>query len=292
MKEKLSEISLKFFGWVPKKIPELLKPLEFILPRSGITIHPKNYLSIISFISFLSSIISLVIVILLTQSFFKPAILMEILFIVFIPFLVGIITFLIGFFYPYQLASSRARSIETNLPFGIAHMGAIAASGVPPQAIFKLLASFEEYEAFSDEMKKIVRNIEVFGMDPVTAMKEVAKRTPSEKLKQLLFGLASTIESGGDLKTYLKNAGEQTLFTWKIRRQKYLQRLSTYAEFYTGLVIAAPLYMISIFSIMNVIQPTIGTLDILTLMKFGVYLVIPLINIGFLVFLHMTKVEI
>jgi flagellar protein FlaJ len=171
-------------------------------------------------------------------------------------------------------------------------MGAIASSGVPPTAIFKLLAEFREYDVLAEEMEKITRNIEVFGLDPMTAMREVAKRTPSEKFKQLLLGLATTIEGGGDLKTYLKNAGEQSLFTWRTRRQKYLQQLSTYAEFYTGLLISAPLFLIALFSVMYMIQPQVAGFDILQLMKISVYLVIPSLNIAFLAFLQITQVEI
>ena len=140
-------------------------------------------------------------------------------------------------------------------------------------------------------MKKIVRNVEVFGLDPMSAMREVAKRTPSGKFKQLLLGLVSTIGSGGDLKTYLRNAGEQALFTWRMKREKYLQQLSAYAEFYTGLLIAAPLFIISLFSVMYMIQPQLGGMDILDLMKISTYLLVPALNLGFTLVLQLTQVE-
>jgi len=171
-------------------------------------------------------------------------------------------------------------------------MGAIASSGIPPSAVFKLLSKFKEYDVLAEEMEKIVTNIEVFGLDPVTAMKEVAKRTPSEKFKQILLGFASTIESGGSLKTYLKNMSEQTLFHWRMRREKYLQQLSTYAEFYTGILIAAPLFIISLFSIMNMIEPNLGGVGILQLMRLSIYLLIPILNFVFIFFLSATQVEI
>jgi flagellar protein FlaJ len=206
--------------------------------------------------------------------------------------LAAITVFIIGYFYPIQLAASRRAKIETNLPFVVAHMGAIASSGIPPSAVFKLLSKFKEYDVLAEEMEKIVTNIEVFGLDPVTAMKEVAKRTPSEKFKQILLGFASTIESGGSLKVYLKNMSEQTLFHWRMKREKYLQQLSTYAEFYTGILIAAPLFIISLFSIMNMIEPNLGGVGILQLMRLSIYLLIPILNIAFIFFLSATQVEI
>ncbi len=281
----------KLFGWIPKKYPEIMKPVKSTLPRSGIKKSPKNYVSDICLTTFIGYSISLLSVSLLVLIFLELNIFSMILSIIFIPLIISLVVFTIGMFYPYQKVLSRSRSIETDLPFAIAHMGSIAASGIPPSAIFKLLGEFEEYDVLAEEIKKIVRNIEVFGLDPMSAMREVANRTPSKKFKQLLLGLVSTIGGGGDLKTYLRISGEQALFTWRMRREKYLQQLSAYAEFYTGLLIAAPLFIISLFSVMYMIQPELGGFDILTLMKMSIYLLIPTLNIGFLVFLQTTQVE-
>ncbi|MDI6825711.1 MAG: type II secretion system F family protein [Candidatus Aenigmarchaeota archaeon] len=291
MLTKYRNFAVRLLGWVPDKYPDILRPVASTLPKSGIRIPPKNYVSAVCLTAFIGYIVTLITLSALVLTVLKLNIFLTTFFIVFIPLLVAVIIFIVGMFYPYQMVLSRRKSIETNLPFAISHMGSIASSGIPPQAIFKLLSEFKEYDVLADEMQKITRNIEVFGLDPMSALKEVSKRTPSDKFKQLLQGLITTMEGGGDLKTYLKNAGEQSLFTWRMKRQKYLQQLSTYAEFYTGILIASPLFLISLFSIMNMIQPQLGGFDILQLMKISVYLIIPTLNLGFLLFLHMTQVE-
>lgn len=291
MLEKYRSFAVKLVGWVSDKYPDIIKPVESTLPKSGIGIPPKNYVSAVVLTTLISYIISLIVFPLLVLTVLKLNIFLTTLSIVFIPFLVAIMIFIVGMFYPYQLVLSRKKSIETNLPFAISHMGSIASSGIPPQAVFKLLSEFKEYDVLAEEMQKITRNIEVFGLDPMTALREVAKRTPSDRFKQLLQGLTTTMEGGGDMKTYLKNAGEQSLFTWRMKRQKYLEQLSMYAEFYTGILIASPLFLISLFSIMNMIQPQLGGFEISELMKISVYLIIPALNLGFLLFLHMTQVE-
>lgn len=292
MLENYKKFAMSHFGWLSDRFPDALKLVESTLPKSGMAISPRDYISMVFFTCFIFYLASLVLTSILSILLLKLNILLSLFIVVFIPFLVAVITFIVAIFYPYQRLLSRRKSILTNLPFAITHMGAIASSGVPPQAIFKLMSEFKEYDALAEEMEKITRNIEVFGLDPISAMKEVGKRTPCEKFKQLLFGLASTIESGGDLKTYLKNAGEQSLFRWRMKRQKYLQQLSSYAEFYTGLLIAAPLFLIALLSVMHMIQPEIGGFDILQLMKISIYLIIPALNIGFLIFLQVTEVEI
>jgi flagellar protein FlaJ len=285
------KISEKYFDWITKKYPEILKLVDSTIPKSGLSIAPKNYVSFIFLSVFICYFASLAVTSTLFFVVFNFNVLISVLSAIFVPFVIAVSIFIVGIFYPYQRVLNRSASISTNLPFALSHMGAIASSGVPPTAIFKLLSEFKEYDVLADEMERIVRNIETFGLDPVTAMKEVAKRTPSEKFKQLLLGVSTTIESGGDLKTYLKNAGEQSLFIWRTKRQKYLQQLSAYAEFYTGLLIAAPLFLIALFSVMYMIQPQLAGFDILQLMQISIYLIVPSLNIAFLVFLQLTQVE-
>ncbi|MEM0473571.1 MAG: type II secretion system F family protein [Candidatus Aenigmatarchaeota archaeon] len=285
------QLSLKLFGFVPENYPELFKQLNSEFPKSGMKTPKKVYNSIVIMNSFIAFLLGLIIVFVF-KSFNEVNIFSFIVYLIFVPIIFFLIGFVVSYFYPIQKAVSRRANIEANLPFVVAHMGSIASSGIPPSAVFKLLAKFKEYGVLSDEMEKIVTNIEVFGLDPVTSMKEVAKRTPSEKFKQVLLGFASTIESGGSLKFYLKNMSEQTLFHWKIKREKYIQQLSTYAEFYTGILIAAPLFIISLFSVMNMIEPNLGGIGIFQLMKISIYVLIPILNIVFILFLSATQVEI
>ncbi len=285
-------ISIKHFSFVYDKYPEIFKPLELTIVKSGIALSVKNYASVVIFATLIAYIASLItLTSLIAFSIIKMNIFLLILSIIFIPVLIAVVTFIFGIFYPAQRVAHRKKDIETNLPFAVAHMGSVAASGIPPSVIFKMLAKFKEYGVLADEFGKIVRNMETFGMDPMSAMREVSKRTPSEKFRQLLLGFVSTIEGGGDLKLYLKNAGEQALFTWRIKRQKYIQQLSAYAEFYTGILIAAPLFIIALFSVMNMIQPQLGGFGILDLMKMSIYLLVPIVNVGFVIFLEITQVE-
>lgn len=288
----LKRIAIKNFDWVYDKYPDIFKPVDKDLIKSGMALSSKNYVSVVCLSAVIAYLVSLAVIVFLTiLPIFNFDIFILILSIVFIPVLIAMMTFVFGIFYPSQKVSQRRRDIETNLPFAIAHMGSIAASGISPSAIFGMLAEFKEYGVLAKEFKKITRNIELFGLDPISAMREVAKRTPSEKFRQLLLGFVTTMEGGGDLKLYLKNTGEQALFTWRIKRQKYIQQLSAYAEFYTGLLIAAPLFIIALFSVMNMIQPQLGGFSILELMKMSIYLLVPIVNVGFMLFLHITQVE-
>ena len=191
--------------------------------------------------------------------------------------------------YPFQIINNKKRSIEANIPFAINHMAAIASSGVPPYIMFKLLTDIKEYGEISRVYGEIVRNIDVFGMDTIVSIKEVADRSPSNELKQFLYSFVSTITTGGDLIRFLKNAARDALFDYRLKRERYLTTLATYADFYTAVLIAAPLFFISILSVMSMIGGQIFGMSIPTLMQMGVYILIPLLNISFLMFIHFTQ---
>lgn len=289
----LKILAANIFGSIVDKYANDLKSVKESLPLADIKVPFKLYVSWVLLLGIISFIISLAITIplLLSVSFGLPLI-TRILLMGFVPFAIGATTFLSLLFYPQQRMNERRKDIESNLPFALTHMGAVAESGVPPYVIFKLISEFEEYGEITKEMKKIMRNIESFGLDPLTAVKEVVKKSPSNDFKQTLMGFVTTTESGGNLKLYLRNAADQALFTWRIKREKFIQQLSMYAEFYTGVLIAAPLFLVSLFAVMALIQPNLGGFDIITLTRLSIYGLIPMINIVFLIFIRGIEMEI
>ena len=287
----LTGFATRIFGRIIDKYPNLFPHLKEDLLQAQIKLSFRSYVSLSFFISLITSLVS-VGGILIANAFLKFSFLTFLLYLTLIPPSSFLVTFLIFMFYPSFVSSSRRKDIEINLPFALMHMGAIAESGVPPYVIFRLISEFKEYGELAKEMKKIVRYIDVFGLDPLSAVKEVSSKTPSKKLRQILLGFVTTTESGGNVTVYLKNVGRQTLYEWRLKRERFIQQLSTYAEIYTALIIAGPLFMISLFAVLNLIQPTIAGFHMLDLTKIGVYGIIPLVNIGFLLFLKGVEVEI
>ncbi len=224
-----------------------------------------------------------------------------------LPILFGTMTFAGLYIYPSWKASKRRGNIKSNLPFALNHMSAVAGSGVPPSAMFGLLVNFEEYGEISTESRKIVTKVHAFGEDITTAIRDVAKETPSEDLEEIFYGTVSTIETGGSLQQFLEESADRALFDYRIERRKQIERLTTYASFYTALLVAAPLFLITILAILEVIggelfglpirstcgvigavlgECPIGVIDI------GAFFMIPIANAAFIIFLEVTQPEI
>ncbi len=283
-------LATSLFGWVVDKYPNIFTVVRDSLPKANIRITLKSYVSM-AFLSSALGYFGSLFALILSLGIMQVSPMMKVMFVIFIPVTVAVTCLIFVMFIPYQRVLTRRRNIETNLPFVLTHMGAVAESGIPPYLVFRLISQFKEYGEVAKEMEKIVRNVDRFGIDPLTAVKEVADRTPSDSLKQILLGFVTTTESGGDIKAFLKNAGTQALFHWRMKREKFLQQLSAYAEFYTGILIAAPLFIIALFAVMNMVQPTMGGYGILDLMKLSIYIIVPMVNGGFLLFLRGVEIE-
>ncbi len=207
----------------------------------------------------------------------------------------GIVTALIvlGAFYayPFLRIRQRKRGVDSNLPFGITHMSAVANAGVTPTEMFRLIAASKEYGEMGVELDRLTEYIDVFGYDLVTAIRSISSVTPSQALKEFLDGLLSTVETGGDLKQFLTQKAEESMLTYKLERQKYAEVVSTYSDIYTGLLIAAPLFFVASLSLVSMLGGKIGGFDIKSLMVFSTYIIIPIMNVLFIMFLEINQPE-
>lgn len=202
-----------------------------------------------------------------------------------VPMAVGLVIFGFMYLFPSQQAKRRKKKIDDNLPFALNHLGAIATSGIPPKSMFELLNTFDEYGGISEEAGEISRRVNVFGEDLTTALKQVADKSPSDDWSEVLYGIISTVETGGNLESYLQEKADEALFDYNMQREKEIEKLSTYASFYTAILIAAPVFLVVILAVMNLLGGNIGGFAIRDLMWLGVHVVIPVINALFVAFL-------
>ncbi len=209
-------------------------------------------------------------------------------FVIGVPIALSVVIFATMYFYPSKRANKRRKKIDENLPFALNHLGAIATSGISPVAMFELLDSFDEYGAISDEAGEISRRVNVFGEDLTTALRDVAEKSPSEDWEEVLYGIVSTVETGGSLKSYIQQKADEALFEYNMEREKEIKKLSTYASFYTAILIAAPVFLVVVLAVMNLLGGTIGGFAISDLMWLGIHVIIPLINGLFVIFLALS----
>lgn len=280
----------QLFSWLverTKKFPFFLRIRKALIATRSKTLY-SVYLARIFFFVFLSLIIGIIFL-------FIPISLPDNLLIIkfLFPIVLPIITFLTFYFNILQKESSYKFQIESNFIPLVSHMISLAESNINPYLIFKIISKFEdEYGAISKEFKEIITRVEVYGEDFISAIRGVASTSCSLLLQKFLNNIASIIESGGDLKNYLKITYDYLMFDWKIKREDFLQKLGTISEIYVGLVISAPLLLVSIIVVMAAIQANIGFISLTDLLKIFSYIILPFLNIIFLIIIKGIEVEI
>lgn len=271
-----------------KTHPEFYKKLFYSLRLSGIRMFSRTYVSILFLIPILSFIFGTLLGILI---FLNQGILSSLIRGLILGILIYILSTFLIYNYPKLLIGGRSRRIKNELPFVLMTMSAVAGSGAEPTSIFKLVLETGEYKEISGEIKKIINYVNLFGYDLITALRAVAKTTPSEDFKELLNGMVATIESGGDLKDYLKDKASDSMNTYRLQRKKYVQSLAIYSDVYTGVLIAAPLLFLVVLAIINVLGGTLFGLSLGVISTVGTYVVLPLLNIAFLIFVNIMQPE-
>jgi pilus assembly protein TadC len=204
-------------------------------------------------------------------------------------FVIPIITFLFMYFYPSLEKKALETKIELELPFATIHMAAISGSLIEPTKVFSIISSTKEYPNLEREFNKLLNEINVYGYDIVTALKNLAINCPSAKLSELFNGLATTITSGGDLYDFFDKRSQTLLFEYRLDKEKTTKSAETFMDIYISVVIAAPMIIMLLLMMMQISGLGMGlSTSMLTFLVVGGVVVI---NIFFLIFLQLKQPE-
>jgi len=204
-----------------------------------------------------------------------------------LPLIMGLMLFGMTFgvlqIIPALRVKNRASKLNEEIPHFIGYMSTLATSGLSLEGIFKAIAKEETDEDIVKDARFIVRNIDILGMDLITAIKDLIHRTPVGPYSELLDGAIVTVSTGGDLKEYFNATAKVQLEEKKMLLQRTTESLGSVAEIYTILLIVFPLLAVIMLSIMGIMSPSLGGFDLLTLMNILTFGVIPLSGILMLI---------
>lgn len=188
----------------------------------------------------------------------------------------GLLTFVITLVYPRTRMGGRKRKIDEDMAFVVGRMAVLSASGMTPENILKEIASDDNNEPLTVEFRKMVRDMNLLGMDFTQALAEERRRSPSAALNSFLDGMMSTASSGADIQQYLVKQGKALMSDKRLRSKSISESLGVVAEMYTTVLVVMPLILIILFAVMGVIAGSLGGISILTLIELVVYLMVPL----------------
>ena len=276
----------RLLGEKTNRLLPLFKDMDTGLHKSGIKVSFKPYVSLTILVTLVTTVSTLILVPPMLHLILQIPILPSVLFGIGSSLFSGALTVICFYLYPLYRADSIKRDVDNSMAFATGYLAILAGAGVPPDNMFRSLSRIPQKLAVVDVSKTVVRDVELFGADIITALENASKRTSSEKFKELLEGFIATIHSGGNLMSYLLHRSRQNMRFKRIALRKFSDTLGVLSEFYVTLLVAGPLIFVVMLAVMAMLGGSgFGILNPALLLMLLTYIGIPTGSIIFIIIL-------
>jgi flagellar protein FlaJ len=189
-----------------------------------------------------------------------------------------------------RTTSEEKDEIESELPFVVMLFTLLATSGVSLYESWKRLRNASLLPRFQKEADEVVRQVEVLGKDPLTAMYELTEKTGSRLYRDFLGGFISSIKSGGKVADYMQSK-LRTIFELRSKAMtRSTEKIATLVEGYSVMLI-----VILCVYILYVLLSSTASLELMAgisiptspiIAYLVIFLLMPLISIIFMLVAH------
>jgi len=239
--ENFVAIAVQYFGGLASKIQKKMPSVTEDLLMSSYFIAPEAFISLILFIAILSIPAAAAGV----AMYFVSGELAFLALIMAPPIILGI-----GLYLPKSSRSSRASAVDGELAFTIGYLSVLLSGGVSPIELFRRLSKSKLFPACAKEARRILLNIDILALDPVTAIERAAKYTPNKVLSDFLAGYIAVIKIGGDIRSFMDQKQKEVFNHRHLKLKSSIEFVGTLAEAYLS---ATVVMGISLF-VMQVVE--------------------------------------
>lgn len=277
--EKFSALSIRYFGKIASRMEKSMPRLGEDLLMSNSFHSPNAFLSLVIFVTMLSlpaAAFGMIMAFATQTPIFGVAA------------ITPIMVFGIGLSLPKSGRSSRASAVDAELPFVIGYLSVLITGGVSPINLFRRLSVNKLYPACAREARRIVLNVDVMSLDPVSAIERAARYTPNKMLADFLSGYIAVLKIGGDIQSFMDQK-QKEIFTNRSQKLKSnTEFVGTLAEAY----LAATVVMgISLF-VLQIVSAMVEKGEAnFSMMYFYAGIFVPLISGVFLFLLHSMQTK-
>lgn len=165
---------------------------------------------------------------------------------------------------PKFVVDLRRRKINYTLPHAIVFMYAMAHGGMTLFEVIKKTAEADDaYGEVANEFDTVVRDVELYGNDIITALQNARNTTPSENFEQFLDDMLTALDSGAEMSVFFEEQSKTYLDRSKEDQEGFLETLALLSEVFVTLLVAGPLFFVVLMIIIGLLQGG-GTLVLLT----------------------------
>ncbi|MCL4430203.1 MAG: type II secretion system F family protein [Chloroflexi bacterium] len=189
---------------------------------------------------------------------------------------------------PMNNASDRSSGLECEMPFAAAYISVMSSGGIAPYSSFKRLTQVDLMPAMSKEARDIIKDVEIFGVDPLSALDMASKKTPLDIFKDFLGGYASTVIIGGDIGHYLERKAEDIFKVRALRVKAAAERLGMLLETFIIVMVMMSLVFYIMFAVNGIQGGTSASSDISQYSGILLYTYIftPMLSVMFIYLAH------
>jgi flagellar protein FlaJ len=272
----LLSLFLSVSNLVPKYFVTEFKSLQDNLAKAAVKITFKAYLGMMAFATLLAGALGFVFCFVFLSVGFQ--FIAAFVFSIVAGMIAAIVTFGATYAYPPLLISSKVRKIDANLPLTANFMSVLASSGMPPERIFRSLANVGDEFGVGEEIRRAIGDTELMGLDLNDALRRASVRSASRKFGSMLDGIVTTSHMGGDLSSYLRDESDKYKKMRVSSMKSFLDSLAGMAEVYVSFMIALPLVLVVMLSVMSFLgggAAMFGGLDPQSVLMLMTFLVTP-----------------
>ncbi|MBI2543060.1 MAG: type II secretion system F family protein [Candidatus Aenigmarchaeota archaeon] len=281
-----TKFSFRFFGGLSDDLAVFFPDLADDLKKAGLSISNKEYISLGAMSSFLFLLMELPIVSFIFGFVFK-GVLISLITSITTSVLLALLVFYLFTQYPKTVVHDKEKRIDSVLPFASLFLSTIAGTKLPLDQIFKVFGRYSKYGEITNQMQLLNKDIDLFGMDIHTALERAVNRSPSKKLKEMLWGILSTSTSGGDVSTYLREKGLGQMEDYKRTLNDFSKKLTLFIEIYLTAIVVGAIFFIIMTSIFSGISGVGG--NIILLQSLILFLFLPVISIVFMILIKVSS---
>jgi len=266
--------SYRVFGGIAPKFLSNVFELKDTLKKAGMKIYPETYVTMMFFAALLT--VPVTVIALLLLYLYK---------LVFLVFLVPMPVFVMIIFMitPSMKAGERAHSLEREMPFAAAYITVMATGGIAPYMSIKRLSKVELMPATRREAREIMRDVEIFGVDPLSALEDSAKNHPLDIYTDFIAGYASTVITGGDISHFLESKTHDIFKARSMRIKAAAERLGTLLESFVIVMVLMSLCFYILFSVDAIYSTGVSMYSSMILYT---YVFAPMLSIVFIYLAH------
>ncbi len=276
---ELEQISVRLFAGIVDNIAFFFPDLRGDMRMAGMKGSMQEYLAKSLFISMLSFVFLLPFL-----SFFLSFVFETFLFgfMTSVTFSIAgsVLAFVFAINYPKSVISQKKSEIDRALPFLTLNLASIAGSRLQLADIFRIFYKFSGTGETGRQMKQIIDDVDLLGMDINTALERATERSPSKNLKEILWGLLSISRTGGDMVTFLKEVSTNLMNDYRRKLSEFSHQLTLYIEIYLTMVFLGAIFFTILTSIISGLGG--GAQNVVAIQAFLIFIFIPLISTAFI----------